>query len=60
MTNILITGGCGFIGTLLSRSLLDLGHTVISIDPLELQIHGIRMLIIFILVILNIFLFEID
>ena len=40
MTNILITGGCGFIGTLLSKSLLDLGHSVISIDPLEPQIHG--------------------
>ena len=26
--------------TLLTKSLLDLGHTVISIDPLETQIHG--------------------
>jgi UDP-glucose 4-epimerase len=35
--NILITGGCGFVGTNLIPSLLDLGHRVVVIDNLA---HG--------------------
>jgi nucleoside-diphosphate-sugar epimerase len=30
--NILVTGGCGYIGTILIKKLLDLGYKVISID----------------------------
>ena len=30
--NILLTGGCGYVGTLLTQSLLDQGHTVTVVD----------------------------
>ena len=30
--NILLTGGCGYVGTLLTPSLLDAGHTVTVVD----------------------------
>ena len=30
--NILITGGCGYTGTLLTKDLTDLGHEVIVVD----------------------------
>jgi len=30
--NILLTGGCGYVGTLLTQSLLDLGHIVTVVD----------------------------
>lgn len=30
--NILLTGGCGYVGTLLTPSLLDQGHTVTVVD----------------------------
>ncbi len=30
--NILITGGCGYTGTILSQDLIDLGHNVIVVD----------------------------
>lgn len=32
MKNILLTGGCGYIGTVLTRSLLDAGHRVTVFD----------------------------
>lgn len=37
---ILITGGGGFIGSALSRALLERGHEVTILDPLSPQIHG--------------------
>lgn len=40
MQRILITGGAGFIGTHLSRRLLDLGYTVRILDSLSAQVHG--------------------
>lgn len=35
-----VTGGCGFIGSRLSQSLLDSGNTVTVFDNLSPQIHG--------------------
>ena len=32
MAHYLVTGGAGFFGTILKRQLLDLGHTVVSVD----------------------------
>ena len=32
MKNILITGGCGFTGTVLTNSLVDLGNKVTVVD----------------------------
>ena len=32
MKNILITGGCGFTGTILTNDLLELGHKVTVVD----------------------------
>ncbi|MGR9578170.1 NAD-dependent epimerase/dehydratase family protein [Pandoraea sputorum] len=40
MQRILITGGAGFIGTHLSRRLLELGYQVRILDPLTAQVHG--------------------
>jgi dTDP-L-rhamnose 4-epimerase len=37
---VLITGGAGFIGTRLSRHLLDLGFDVRILDNLHPQVHG--------------------
>jgi len=38
--SILITGGAGFIGSHLSRRLLQAGHHVRALDNLTLQVHG--------------------
>ena len=38
--NILITGGAGFIGSNLTRSLVEKGHKVTILDNLSTQIHG--------------------
>ncbi len=38
--NVLITGGAGFIGTHLSRHLLELGHEVTILDNFSPQIHA--------------------
>ena len=40
MALILITGGAGFIGSHVTRSLLEAGHTVRILDCLAPQIHG--------------------
>lgn len=37
--SVLITGGAGFIGSRLSRSLLDQGHHVVVADVLHPQVH---------------------
>lgn len=37
---ILITGGAGFIGTVLTKKLVGSGHAVTILDSLEKQIHG--------------------
>jgi len=38
--NILITGGAGFIGTHLTRDLLESGHEVVILDNFLAQVHG--------------------
>lgn len=40
MSNILITGGAGFIGSHVARLALDAGHRVVLLDNLSPQIHG--------------------
>ena len=35
MSKVLITGGAGYIGTMLSTRLLDLGHQVTVVDLLK-------------------------
>jgi dTDP-L-rhamnose 4-epimerase len=40
VTNILITGGAGFIGTHLTRAALAAGHRVRILDNLSAQVHG--------------------
>lgn len=37
---ILITGGAGFIGTRLTRALVERGHHVVVLDNLHPQVHG--------------------
>ncbi len=37
---VLITGGSGFIGSNLSRALIEKGHDVTILDNLSKQIHG--------------------
>ena len=39
MTNIVITGGAGFIGKRLALSLCAVGHSVTVFDSLQLQVH---------------------
>lgn len=38
--HILVTGGCGFIGSRLVSRLLELEHSVVVLDNLSPQIHG--------------------
>lgn len=40
MKKVLITGGAGFIGTHLSKSLLERGYEITVLDSLSPQIHG--------------------
>ncbi|GAB1448403.1 SDR family NAD(P)-dependent oxidoreductase [Bacteroidota bacterium] len=40
MKKILITGGAGFIGSNLALRLIEMGHNVTILDPLNEQIHG--------------------
>jgi dTDP-L-rhamnose 4-epimerase len=40
LVHILVTGGCGFIGSRLVSKLLDLGHSIVVLDNLSSQIHG--------------------
>lgn len=40
MTNVLVTGGCGFIGRYLTKELLDAGHSVRVLDAMIEQVHG--------------------
>jgi dTDP-L-rhamnose 4-epimerase len=40
MSNILITGGAGFVGSHTARALLNEGHRVRIVDLLDPQIHG--------------------
>ena len=39
-SNVLISGGAGFIGTALTRSLLAKGHCVTILDNFSSQVHG--------------------
>lgn len=40
INNILITGGCGFIGSHVALKLLEKGYHVTVLDSLSPQIHG--------------------
>ena len=35
MKNVIVTGGCGFIGSHLTEKLINLGHKVLNIDNLS-------------------------
>lgn len=39
MTDVLITGGAGFIGSALAARLVGRGHTVVALDSLHPQVH---------------------
>jgi nucleoside-diphosphate-sugar epimerase len=43
--NILVTGGCGYIGTVLVNYLLDAGHSVMSLDNLTYGASGLVFLV---------------
>lgn len=40
MTKILVTGGCGFIGSHLVERLVERGEDVVVLDALEEQVHN--------------------
>ena len=40
--NILITGGAGYIGSMLSTELVNLGHTVTVVDTLKYSSNSIN------------------
>ena len=47
MSNVLITGGAGFIGSHLASLLINQGHTVFAADSLHPQVHPSRELPLF-------------
>ena len=45
MKNILVTGGAGYLGSLLCKDLLDLGYNITIIDKFKFGINSILHLI---------------